>query len=503
MHDQCAGLVDHVAALESAVATRTSAPHGRHATVLAPFVRGRSAPCTRRLPPHAHDATTPPADHTGSDPLPSSPSAATVAGAGHPPASGRPSRPAPRARAASAAPQPPTRAGAICLAAATGITPITAPASPPSSLPVPPGANAARMLPLLTTAALLIRSIPVTSQAKIDGACARFREALTFWALSAPCEQAVVAYVIARCCPPVGTEVPPSCARPVLPQTAASDIDALRRAARLNMHDMGPHLESLSSDGVSELLRSIGGRMKRLKTCKRALLYHEVSAAWDEALSVGTANAIRDAFALVVAFFYGMRVSELVSLKPEDVHPIELAPGELAMQITFHRVKNRQSILRSHDPFVVTCGHPLLTRAWETFEAFWDYFDSTTVFHTRRGSTLDPLSRKWFADIVARAAPSATPHSARVGLATEMWAAGASIEDIMAAGRWTSPTAVMYVIGSLEGQVQATRTIGTGLVYSGNDLRRLGASPAHFTPASRPRCDAQQWAAIASRAECD
>jgi integrase len=391
----------------------------------------------------------------------------------------------------------------MALAAATGTVTLQTSAVP-SQLPVPPGANAQRLQPLLATAALLTLCVPPTSQAKIDGAVGRFREALTFWSLTAPCEQAVLAYVVARCCPPVGFEVPPSCGQPVLPQTVAGDVDALRRAARLNMHDMRPHSDALYSTGVSELLRAIGGRMKRLKTCKRALLFAEVERNWERAEKSGDAIAIRDAFAVTVAFFFGMRVSELLTLTPDDITAVELPSDDsCAMQITFRHTKNRQSLLKSHDPFVVTCGHPLLMRAWDAFEAVTDYFDGVPVFHALRGSTRDPLSRRWFSEVIKAIAPAAVPHSARVGLATEMWAAGASVQDIMTAGRWTSATAVMYVIGSLEGQVQATRKIGGGLVYSGGDLRRLGVSPDRMRPDQRPKASAMTWARIASQVESD
>ena len=246
--------------------------------------------------------------------------------------------------------------------------------------------------------------------------------------------------------------------------------------------------------------------MKRLKTCKRAILYSEVEAVWERAVNIGTPIAIRDAFAVVLAFFYGMRVSEIITLMPDDINVISLDDNDddsLAIQITFRSTKNRQSILRSHDPFVVTCAHPLLLRAFEAFEAVTDYFDGVPVFHQLRGSTRDPLSRNWFDTVIKKVSPSAVPHSARVGLATELWAAGASIEDIMTAGRWTSATAVMYVIGSLEGQVQATRKIGSGLVYSGKDIRDLGASPDKMQPRHRPSASNNKWRAIARAAESE
>ena len=357
------------------------------------------------------------------------------------------------------------------------------------------------MQPLLSTAATLLACLPASSDAKVAGAIRRFREAMTFWALSEPSEQAVLAYVVARCCPPVDTELPDCCKKPVLPQTAAGDIDALRRAAAINIDNMRMHADALNAPSVSELLRSIGGRMKRLKTCKRALLYAEVEAQWKRASSSNNTDEIIDAFAVVLAFFFGMRISELLSLTPEQIEAIDLSDGNHAMRVTFYKVKNRQSILQSHDPFRVACAHPLLIESWSRFEEVTDYYENVPLFHSGHGSDISPRTRHWFTTIIKRIAPDAVPHSCRVGLATELWAAGCRVEEIMTAGRWTSAAAVLYVIGSLEDQVSATRKVGTGLVYTGADLRRLGASPDEFRPEHRPTAPHAQWHAIARSVE--
>jgi hypothetical protein len=143
-------------------------------------------------------------------------------------------------------------------------------------------------------------------------------------------------------------------------------------------------------------------------------------------------------------------------------------------------------------------------RAWTAFERVADYYEGVPVFHRLSGSTRDALSRRWFAAVILAAAPGTVPHSARVGLATELWAAGRSIDVIMAAGRWTSAAAVLYVIGSLEDQVSATRAIGAGLVYTGDDLRRLGVSPDQFrVHGGSPTLDCRIWASIAQGIEGD
>jgi hypothetical protein len=101
------------------------------------------------------------------------------------------------------------------------------------------------------------------------------------------------------------------------------------------------------------------------------------------------------------------------------------------------------------------------------------------VFHKLagvKGVIRTALARSWFVDVIRAAAPGTSPHSARVGAATEMWAARVPLRDIMAVGRWTSTAAVMYVISTLEAQVEATDRIGScgALQFSDGDLRRAG-----------------------------
>ena len=374
-----------------------------------------------------------------------------------------------------------------------------------SVLPLPPCEDPAVVRPFVDVAAAVVVNIPSTSAAKIAGAARRFREVRTALGMGAVTFVTVLVYIVARCCPPVGAPLPACCASPVLPTTVAGDVDALRRGAALGVEALGDCLDALSHVMVSNLLRAIGARVKRLKTSKKPLLFAQVLARWTVLAAVGTAEAVRDGFALVLAFFFGMRVSELIGLMPEDIHCVKLAGGRRAMRVTFRKTKTRQTMFITHEPFNVTCAHPLLVEAWGAFEARHDYYDRTTIFHRRPGpqGTRDPLSRNWFAGVVAAAAPGTTPHSCRVGLASEMWAAKCSIEEIMSAGRWSSVAALMYVIGCLEDQVRASDRIGSNsLRMVDGDLRRGGFSP-NEADALRgplgPKGDATLWASIARR----
>ena len=353
------------------------------------------------------------------------------------------------------------------------------------------------LAPLLPIALALMVIMPVASEAKIRSAVSTFSAVLSFWGCSLPNINwaVVMAFVVLRCAPPVGLALPECCRKPVLASTVAGDIDALRRAARLGLHGMGAALAAFSDERVSLLLRSIGARVKRLKTSKRPLLFSQVSKCVLAALKAGaTQVALRDACALCLAFFFATRVSELLAMTPADVSVVPLSNGRRALRITFRKCKNRQSVFSSHEPFVVSCAHPLLMRIWTAFTAAVPLPKKGFVFHRLSGATRDALSREWFAGVIASAAPGTTPHSARVGAATEMWAAKVPLRDIMAVGRWSSPAAVLYIISTLESQVAATDAIGSegALSISNGDLRRAGLAVLSDTASA----SAERWEAI-------
>ena len=352
------------------------------------------------------------------------------------------------------------------------------------------------LLPLLPIALALMVIMPVASEAKIRSAFNTFSAVLTFWgcALANVNWAVVMAFIVLRCSPPVGIPLPACCSRPVLAPTVAGDIDALRRAARLGLHGLAQILDALLDERVTLLLRSIGSRVKRLKTSKRPLLFTQVSSAVLAALRGGSAIVLRDACALCVAFFFATRVSELLALSWSDVAVVRLCGGRRALRLTFRKCKNRQTIFASHEPCVVSCAHPLLMRIWCAFVATVPQLKRGLVFTRLSGSTRDALSRDWFAGVIRAAAPGTTPHSARVGAATELWAARVPLREIMAVGRWSSPAAVLYIISTLESQIAATDAIGSAgaLSISDGDLRRAGLSII----SDRASASVESWEAI-------
>lgn len=395
----------------------------------------------------------------------------------------------------------------VHVATTTGAHTITPTLRRDGDLLLPPCRDPTVIQPFADVASAALIAVPATSAAKISGAARRFKEVMTVLGITGITFVAVLIYIVARCCPPPDSPRPPCCASPVLPTTVAGDVDALRRGADLGVEGLAAFGDALRHAAVSALLRAIGARVKRLKTSKVPLLYQEVAAFWRSCRAKRTAVAARDGFAVVVGFFFGMRVSELLALGSDDVSYVTISSDggtRGAMRIVFRQTKTRRSLFISHDPFAVTCGHDLLMEAWAFFEEYHDFHPGAPVFHRTPGprGTRDKLSRDWFANLVAAAAPKATPHSCRVGLATEMWAAGRSIEEVMSVGRWSSVAALLYVVGALEDQVKATDAIGSAgaLRMSNGDLRKAGMTPgAGLRGPGGPSACSKAWNRIAAR----
>ena len=361
-----------------------------------------------------------------------------------------------------------------------------------------------RLAPLLAGATILLGCVPIASAAKINAAVRLFRNATAYFEVH---EDDIdftifIAIIMMRACPPVGTDIPAEFgARPVLPSSAAADIDNMRRAARERMQGMEKHLDALKEPRVSSLLKAIGSRVHKLRTEKRALLFEPLRSFVDAVLCnpAALASDIRDAFALCVAFFFGCRISELLAFNGEHINPIELGPGpdDDAIKITFVSIKTRQSLFQTHQPWEVFSAHSLLLRAFDRFNEAVRFLDGRPVFHSIRGRSTDRLSADWFAKLIKRIDPALVPHSARVGLATEMWACGGSVDEIMAAGRWTSPAAVLYIVGSLDKMVVASRGLGKGMLrYTEDGLRQQIGVSAAFADAWRAKRDkmvAARW----------
>jgi integrase len=218
-----------------------------------------------------------------------------------------------------------------------------------------------------------------------------------------------------------------------------------------------------------------------------------LSSASRTAPDVATFTQVRDAFAVVLSFAAATRVSELLNLRGEHLQIDE----DDVLLVTFVSVKNRRTLFSTHQPFKVALRLPLLTRAFDLFNMVCGFADGVPIFHRATGSSRDKLSRDWFDKIVKTINPACSPHSVRVGAATEMWAAGVPITGIMALGRWTSAAAVIYIIGCLDVTIEASSRIGSANVQfvRGELRKRIGISdslPPWVVP-SRTATSTDEW----------
>jgi hypothetical protein len=324
-------------------------------------------------------------------------------------------------------------------------------------------------------------------------------------------ESFVVALLVMRCCPPVGLTLPFFADRPVLPTTAAADIDVLRRAAREGLEGMSPFLAPLSHERVLRLQRSIGGRVSRIKSNKRPFLYVNLCECTTQALSTSASvDDVKAAFALTLGFFFGMRPSEVLGLRGQHVN--ESSDGTMVL-VTFTQVKTRRSLFATHEPLVVAGRAPLLSQMFGLFNTRVGFLPGYPVFHFWRkprsardkewsAEHVFPYSRDWLAKAVRRWAPGCSPHSLRVGCATEAWAAGVPLERIQSLGRWQSSAALLYIIGSLDQTASATARLGQGgLAFTVDGLRaQLGTSDAvkqDWWPTAQPQRQAAEPAPLA------
>jgi integrase len=421
----------------------------------------------------------------------------------------------PRARTTAAATRSRTTVS-IDVRAATGVFTLTA---VPRALTweIPDGTDRTTVDPLLTAAAALLAPSEA-QQTKAAEAVIKWLGSFMAWCgnPAAGCNGALLcAYVIARCCPPVGITLPdlwpPS---PILPTSASSELSVLKRAVRCKMAAARPYADAVDDARLCALRRAIGANVTRLQSTKKPLLWHLVVAYVEPALrdaetwldKAGAApptlellRDVRDAAAVLTACCFGTRVNELVSLLGADVQFVDV-DGREVLEIVFINTKTRQSVFRTHQPFRSIATHTLLLRAMGLFDRVCGWQQEGPVFLQYRGDAArtDAAGRAWFAALIKKIDPECSPHSCRVTLATELWSAGATQDEIQAAGRWTSPAAVIYIIGSLDRKLAAADKFGKGaLRYEAGRLREKGVGGNLARPA---RAMMRGWHAARARA---
>lgn len=347
----------------------------------------------------------------------------------------------------------------------------------------------------LDVAHAIVGALPKSSASSIDASLRSFR-AFVEWSgekfeTTVPSPEWLIAYIVARSTPAVGTPLPDDKAfhRPVLPTTAVGDVDDLRRGARIGVASLARWSEALNHESVFAFSKEVGGRISKLRTNKRPFLFTKVVETWKrwgpQGLGAGSTRkavtALRDAAAIVLAFFFGCRAGEISAFHLGDVSIV----GD-RVRLTFKSRKNRRSVLGIHQHQVITASHPLLLEAmilWTARARGLGATPTSPLFpKTTQGRASvvlsGPMSTSSLRYRCKEIDPLCVAHSLRAGMATEAWAAGVPVPAIMALGGWSSPVAVMYIIGAVDETVAASQRLGTaGMRFDGEELRAsLGTS---------------------------
>ena len=131
----------------------------------------------------------------------------------------------------------------------------------------------------LDVAHAIVGALPKSSASSIDASLRSFR-AFVEWSgekfeTTVPSPEWLIAYIVARSTPAVGTPLPDDKAfhRPVLPTTAVGDVDDLRRGARIGVASLARWSEALNHESVFAFSKEVGGRISKLRTNKRPFLF--------------------------------------------------------------------------------------------------------------------------------------------------------------------------------------------------------------------------------------
>jgi len=212
-----------------------------------------------------------------------------------------------------------------------------------------------------------------------------------------------------------------------------------------------------------ELLRRLTAGVKRKKTTKSPILIHHIRDLWQRTTN-RTPGFIRDVTLLLVALLIGLRRREIVALTVRDV-----AWNGRELRVTVRRDKVNFNLVGAECPRTVVASHELLDVIWPLFAARFlppGTDPDRALFPVCAGThiTGNGLAPDTIRTIIRERLPGlpVSPHSLRVGCATELHAAGVSLDTIMEIGRWSSLAALIYVLPSADTMARATRSMGSG-----------------------------------------
>lgn len=356
----------------------------------------------------------------------------------------------------------------------------------PIRLPVPQGASEG-LATLIDAASVMLATIPDGSADAMNRALRNFRNFVRFFNVewTDVTANVVAAYIVARCAPPIGVTLPEWILRPVEISTVGTELSGLRRWARMTGDTS--FLSALTDDVVFRVIRHLSGGTRRAKTTKKPILVSHLYTLFKQGMGKAPHGTMRDSeerfwrdmTLLTVGLLAGLRRREIAGLEWQDV---QWDTKLKELRIAVRRDKTNQNILNTQHPRVVVIAHELLEMCWSRFAKVRGGADGPLfrVCGTDRGiadATVATIVRERLPDL------GVSPHSLRVGCATELFAAGVPPAMIMEIGRWSSLTALMYVLPSADAMASATRSMGQGV----SKVDRIVLQRALGTQAVAPR----------------
>lgn len=328
------------------------------------------------------------------------------------------------------------------------------------------GAAGGLLAACLRVVEVAVASVPASSAGKMNTAVRFFEGYLgacgaSFHRFTA---DHVVGYVAARCAQSVEMRafLPEWFPSIVLASTALDDVSALRRYASVRGWHAASRVFAEAAPRVSAVGRVLRGPPPE-RSSKIPILIAHVRAFFERGPKEGRDAAYtRDKLMLILGLVFGLRRSEIVALRNEDVS--RLQDGSFRLIVRFD--KTTRSVLNQHQARVVVGSHRLLDDAWAGFVARFgaDRPGRQPLFarlDARGRPTGDALAAASVSTAIREAVgPGPTAHSLRVGCATELAAAGVDDRTIMQVGRWRSLAALHYVLPVHDRLRDATRSMG-------------------------------------------
>lgn len=336
-------------------------------------------------------------------------------------------------------------------------------AVPPRPVPDLPEGAAAGLGLLYQAVAVILASVPAGSEGGMHTAWRQYEVFARHFGISEPSSWSVCAYILLRVRPPVGVPLPEDFAIAVQPRTIRTYISAIRR--RLRLTENREWLEAFCHEDVTLMMAAIGANVKRTKTDKKPILMKHIREIWDKATKeqLGTLVFIRDITLMLIGLLAGLRRREICGLRPIDVVWDETNQD---LTISVRKDKTNQSIVDAQEPRTVTVGHELLSVVWPIYiEARKGItVDNPWLFPAMSGTRVTPLgvTPSAVSTLIKHRLPNmgVSPHSLRVGMATELFAQDVPVPLIQEIGRWSSLAALLYVLPSAEAMANATRKMG-------------------------------------------